>query len=110
MTLSMKPRSDTRQPPLKTARATGVLRSFCPPYWGRSTPEEIKPVTAWPGSPLETFQAHLRPSLGERLRQRWATFFKVWDWLENSWVGDVIGLVCLYATGYVLIIMAWAFS
>lgn len=88
-------------------RGPGAPRPFFLPVGGCGAPDE-KPART--DDPLWTYQSQLRPSMGDCLRQRWATFFRSWDDLENSWLGDLIGAVCLCVLGYVLIIMAWAFS
>ncbi|MDO5706914.1 MAG: hypothetical protein Q4G49_17825 [Paracoccus sp. (in: a-proteobacteria)] len=34
----------------------------------------------------------------------WARIRRANAWLENSWLGDLIGAVCLFATLYLLLI------
>lgn len=46
------------------------------------------------------------PRASSSLRAGWRRLVEVCDRIEDSWVGDLIGAVCLFATFYILIVIA----
>ena len=40
----------------------------------------------------------------------WARIVRCNAWLEDSWLGDLIGVICLFFIGYSLVICAWVLS
>ena len=110
MTPSLKPRSDTRKPPLTMLRDPGAPRSFTPPCWGCGAPGEDTQLLPAPGSKDTTRQGTTGPSFRTRLARGWGRFLWLWFWLEDSWVGDLIGAVSLFATFYLLLVFGWAIS
>lgn len=44
------------------------------------------------------------------VRAVWQRLKRANAWLEDSWVGDLIGVICLFAIGYGLTVFAWVLS
>ncbi len=50
------------------------------------------------------------PGLRAPEAQRRGRLKRVARWLDDSWVGDLIGVVCLFGGGYLFLLLAWAFN
>lgn len=44
------------------------------------------------------------------LRAGWQRLKAAFVWLDDSWVGDLIGAVCLFGSIYIFTLIAWALS
>ena len=40
----------------------------------------------------------------------WGHLRRVSRWLDDSWAGDLIGVICLFGIWYLLLIFGWALS
>ncbi|WP_096705076.1 hypothetical protein [Phaeobacter gallaeciensis] len=50
------------------------------------------------------------PSLRLPVAQCWDHLKRVARWLDDSWVGDLIGAICLFGIGYLLLLFGWVLS
>lgn len=40
----------------------------------------------------------------------WARIKRLNAWVEGCWVGDLIGVICLFVAGYMLMVFAWVLA
>lgn len=50
------------------------------------------------------------PGLRLPVAQCWGHLKRVARWLDDSWAGDLIGVICLFGIGYMLLLFGWALS
>lgn len=50
------------------------------------------------------------PSLHRPELQCWGHLKRVARWLEDSWLGDLIGLICIFFVGYVFLLFGSAMT
>lgn len=50
------------------------------------------------------------PGLRLPVAQCWGHLKRVARWLDDSWVGDLIGAICLFGIFYLLLLFGWALS
>ncbi len=50
------------------------------------------------------------PGLRLPVAQCWGHLKRVARWLDDSWAGDLIGAICLFGIGYMLLLFGWALS
>lgn len=50
------------------------------------------------------------PSLLRPEMQCWGQLKSVARWLDDSWIGDLIGVICIFGIWYVFYLFGWAMT
>lgn len=79
----------------------------------RSVPPSCQPEAARHSLRAPAATVELREPASPRLlplRAGWQRLKAAAVWLDDSWVGDLIGAVCLFGSIYLFTLIAWALS
>lgn len=61
-------------------------------------------------APLAEIPPKVGPSLRLPAAQSWSRLRRLARWLDDNWVGDLIGAACLFGIVYLLLLFGWVLS